>query len=644
MSDVKVSVIVPVYNVEAFLEKCLSSIINQTLLGIEIIIVNDGSTDQSYEIIKRFAEKDSRIVVINQENQGLSGARNSGIQVAKGEFLAFIDSDDYVKKELMEEVYRDIVKQNADIAVYGYDKINKDGLIVATTNFGDNIFEHEEAFQSILSLSISPVAWNKMYKKSIFIECNIYYPLRKIHEDIGTTYKLFWNAKKIISTSKSYYNWLIRDGSITSKVTYKHINDLFDLFDEKKYFLKNIDKFESYCKSYEIGFMKMMNIVFERILTNDPEPKFILHYLIQRINEQKIVNKDNKIYDTMNNFILNFHSIYDKTNQLGHKIKLSDILLKQKRLYILMKLKKYYEKKLKNNLLYALLNKIFPKKTKRREVLKKLLFRDNYGSLKETKINMKPMLEVNRPISQCERELLKTFQNKYKGKRCFIVGNGPSLNKCDLSLLENEYTFGVNGIFYKTEEMGFKPTFYMVEDHHVIDDNLEKINEYSPKFKFFPSLYKEKIRNTDNTYFFSADLGFYRESHPYYCVPRFSRDFSEVSYVGQSVTYMNMQLAYYLGFTEVYLIGMDFLYQIRETDEERGATLISNEDDINHFHPDYFGKGKKWHDPKVERVGWNYEYAKEQFEKDGRKIYNATIGGKLEIFERRGYDSLLRGR
>jgi hypothetical protein len=103
-----------------------------------------------------------------------------------------------------------------------------------------------------------------------------------------------------------------------------------------------------------------------------------------------------------------------------------------------------------------------------------------------------------------------------------------------------------------------------------------------------------------------------------------------------------MQLAYYLGFTEVYLIGMDFSYKIRETDKPtEGTTLLSQEDDINHFHPDYFGKGKKWHDPKLHNVAKNYKLAKEIFETSGRKIYNATIGGELEIFERKDFYTVL---
>ena len=245
-------------------------------------------------------------------------------------------------------------------------------------------------------------------------------------------------------------------------------------------------------------------------------------------------------------------------------------------------------------------------------------------------------------ISLEEVKALKQFKDKYKGKRCFIIGNGPSLNKCDLSLLKDEYTFAVNGIFYKTEEMGFKPTFYMVEDGHVVDDNLKKINEYNPTFKFFPALYKDKIVKTDNTYFFTADLGFYRGNHYSFEIPRFSRDFSQIAFCGQSVTYLNMQLAFYMGFSEVYLIGMDFSYNVRETDEKRGATLITHDEDINHFHPDYFGKGKKWHDPKVHNVAKNYEYAKMIYEWNERKIYNATVGGKLEIFERKDYFELFK--
>ena len=293
----------------------------------------------------------------------------------------------------------------------------------------------------------------------------------------------------------------------------------------------------------------------------------------------------------------------------------------------------------KNFFIYSqkIINIFLPINSKRRSFVKKLF--NKFLARPEIQIN-KYISNLKVPIENNEIELIKNLKNKFSGERCFIVGNGPSLNKADLSFLKNEYTFAVNGIFYKTDEMEFKPTFYMVEDGHVIDDNLKRINSYDISYKFFPSFYRDKIPKTKNVYFFCADLGFYREKHHSFCVPRFSKDFSDVAFAGQSVTYLNMQLAYYLGFKEVYLIGMDFSYKIRTSDKTEGASITTNDGDVNHFHPEYFGFGKKWHDPKVERVALNYEMAKKIYDDDNRKIYNATIGGKLEIFERVDYNLL----
>jgi len=235
---------------------------------------------------------------------------------------------------------------------------------------------------------------------------------------------------------------------------------------------------------------------------------------------------------------------------------------------------------------------------------------------------------------------LQALRDIHKGERCFIIGNGPSLNKCDLGLLKDEFSFAVNGIFYKTKEVGYRPTFYMVEDNHVVADNIKKINRYKCPYKFFPANYKHLIVPDENTIFVPADLGFYRENHPSFCIPRFSKEVENVIYTGQSVTIMQLQMAYHLGFSEVYLIGMDFSYALPDSTKVEGCNYTSQEDDVNHFHPDYFGKGKKWHDPKLDRVLLNYQKCKEAFEEDGRKIYNATIGGKLELFERKDYNKL----
>lgn len=239
-----------------------------------------------------------------------------------------------------------------------------------------------------------------------------------------------------------------------------------------------------------------------------------------------------------------------------------------------------------------------------------------------------------------DKNKIKAFKNRYAGQRCFIVGNGPSLNKTDLRKLNTEYTFAVNGIFYKTEETGFKPTFYVVEDNAVMMDNQDAINEYDTEFKFFPINYKRFVKKADNTQFFRMNTGFYEKQSPNFKVPRFSADSAERLFCGQSVTMINLQLAYYMGFTEVYLIGMDFDYKIPDSAIVDGDCIESTEDDPNHFHPDYFGKGKKWHDPHLDRVINSYKMNKVVFEADGRKIFNATVGGKLELFDRVDYDKL----
>ncbi len=239
-----------------------------------------------------------------------------------------------------------------------------------------------------------------------------------------------------------------------------------------------------------------------------------------------------------------------------------------------------------------------------------------------------------------DRQRLRQFHDRHRGERCFIVGNGPSLNETDLGLLTDEYTIAVNGIFYKYDEIGFKSTYYVVEDRHVISDNLERINQIDYSVKFFPARYASEIKKTADTYFLPADWQFYDPLCPNFEKPRFSTDLSEAIYPCQTVTFMNFQLAFYMGFSEVYLIGVDFSYTIPQSALVEGATITSAEDDVNHFHPDYFGKGKKWHDPKLHNCLRGFELAKATYEADGRKIYNATIGGKLELFERVDYSSL----
>ena len=244
---------------------------------------------------------------------------------------------------------------------------------------------------------------------------------------------------------------------------------------------------------------------------------------------------------------------------------------------------------------------------------------------------------------------LEQFHNKHAGERCVIIGNGPSLNDLDLTRLRTENTIGVNGIFY-AESITFPLSYYVVEDTSVMNENLEAIKAYGAGHKFFPTIYRKMYGESETeegslggVTFFTMNRGFYAKESPNFCVPRFSTDASQRLFCGQSVTIINLQLAYYMGFSEVYLIGMDFSYTIPDSAKVEGDLITSTEDDVNHFHKDYFGKGKTWKDPKLDRVMNNYQLAKVMFEADGRAIYNATAGGKLELFERRDFHDVFEG-
>lgn len=273
--------------------------------------------------------------------------------------------------------------------------------------------------------------------------------------------------------------------------------------------------------------------------------------------------------------------------------------------------------------------------------MKKIFHREESGYNERFNTTVPNYVKIEEPHSeQTDRDKIKTFRDKFVGKRCFIVGNGPSLLKTDLSKLQNEFTFGVNNIFLINEIQKFTPTFYVVEDYKVMHENTKAINQYDVSHKFFPTEYIQYIHSKNNCFFFNMNRGFY-ENCPNFQVPRFSTDCSERIYCGQSVTTLNLQLAFYMGFSEIYLIGMDFEYHIPEKSKINGNTIQATLDnDPNHFHPAYFGAGKHWHNPRLDLVEMNYQLAKMVYTNHNRKIFNATKGGKLEVFQRASYDSL----
>jgi hypothetical protein len=224
-------------------------------------------------------------------------------------------------------------------------------------------------------------------------------------------------------------------------------------------------------------------------------------------------------------------------------------------------------------------------------------------------------------------------------KRCFVIGNGPSLLKTDLSKLAGEVTFVMNGFFLKMPELDWVPTYYVCEDHLVAEDRALEINSLKGPTKLFPASLRYVIQPDEYTVFYDHRP---RKSYPHGF--DFSFDADVNTYTGGTVTFSCLQLAAYMGFEEIYLIGVDASYAIPEDAKLGGAGRIKEldmeSDDPNHFHPDYFGKGKRWHEPNVHTMIEAYKEARRACDARGVAIYNATVGGKLEVFTRVDYSDL----
>ncbi len=243
-------------------------------------------------------------------------------------------------------------------------------------------------------------------------------------------------------------------------------------------------------------------------------------------------------------------------------------------------------------------------------------------------------------LDKLYRPQLRALRTKYNGsKRCFIIGNGPSLNQTDLSFLKDEITFAVNGFFLKLEELDWLPTFYVTEDHLVAEDRAKWINALKGSIKLFPVYLAYCLNEGPDTLFFNH---LPRKSFPHGF--DFSTDASDVTYPGCTVTYTCIQIAFYLGFSEIYLLGVDADYELpsdlEQADTYGVGVLDMKSDDPNHFHPDYFGKGFRWHEPQVHKMIEAYREARRVIEDTEQRIYNATIGGKLEVFERRSFEDI----
>lgn len=305
----KISVIIPVYNSSTYLRKCLDSVVNQTLKDIEIIVINDGSTDDSKNIIEEYTVKYKNIIFIDQENKGIGKTRNIGIKKATGEYITFVDSDDYIKENMLEEYYKYARKHNFDLVIGSYiKKINNKEIIFENNKFKTG---NVKTTPQILYL-IEYGPWAKLYKREMLINNNIYFDEKRKYEDMPFVSKALLKSKLIGQITEPYYYYIIHNNSETTTMD-KRVFDILDILKE----IKDYYKREYYLRD-ELDY-----VIIDKVTT------YMLQQRVQKDNKLRIKFIDEG-YAFLNQNIKNWrgNKYYKKTNFLKRIIKNNKKILK----------------------------------------------------------------------------------------------------------------------------------------------------------------------------------------------------------------------------------------------------------------------------------------------------------------------------
>lgn len=317
----KVSVIVPVWGVEKYIDKCLDSLVNQTLEDIEIIVVNDESPDNSQKIIDKYVKKyPKKVISIKQKNGGQGSARNNGLKHAKGEYIGYVDSDDYIELDMYEKLYNVAKKKKLDIAICSSYNVYETG---------NKYVELEKEFFEVGKINAffgKMAVWNKIYKRNLFIN-EIEFRSKVWYEDLDFTVKMILNSRKIGYVNEPLYDYLIREGSTMNNNNIQRNLEIIDAFDDILSYMENNNKYKKYYP--EIEYLAIYHIFIAAIV--------------------RVINADcdkskKKIINELRNYVISKFPKYYENKYL----KLLD--RNKKIVYNLVRLKQYWLIKLIFNL------------------------------------------------------------------------------------------------------------------------------------------------------------------------------------------------------------------------------------------------------------------------------------------------------
>lgn len=295
-----ISIIVPVYNVEQYLEKCVDSIINQTYKNLEIILVDDGATDSSSKLCDKLAKIDNRIKVYHKENGGLSDARNYGVERATGDYIGFVDSDDYIDAEMYEKLYEAIKKENVDVAECNLKIIYPNRVELFTEQNYYNVCTKQEYLEEYLKIEkIFGSACVRLIKSNIAKKLK--FPVGKLYEDTYYAYDLIDMVDKYVIMDTSYYNYLMRENSITNTKFNPRILDLIEIVEEfHKMTYKSYPSLKEAadCRRMYAYFSVLNSILLEDEFKNNSYYPKIINYFKENyrtILKNKYINRNRKL-------------------------------------------------------------------------------------------------------------------------------------------------------------------------------------------------------------------------------------------------------------------------------------------------------------------------------------------------------------
>ncbi|MGG0716046.1 glycosyltransferase [Robertmurraya massiliosenegalensis] len=259
MKRVKVSIIIPVFNSEKFINRCMESVLNQTMEDIEIIVVNDGSTDRSFEILTKLEEEFDHIILLNQENSGQAIARNRAIQQATGDYLVFVDSDDFIERNMVEQMYSEAIKNKVDIVICNWNRVDVTGDVIENkdhSEYDHKIMTREEILRLFLCHDhelVEGFSFNKLIKRSILVENQITYP-NMAYEDIPMIFSILTKINTCLYLNQILYHYVQHHDSITHTKSIRNIEDFAmaikgvkEILIQERLYEQFEDEYDYYC-------------------------------------------------------------------------------------------------------------------------------------------------------------------------------------------------------------------------------------------------------------------------------------------------------------------------------------------------------------------------------------------------------------